>query len=80
MKKLTLNLLTLCIAAIVLSSCGGLSKMAENSSTVKYEVSPSPLETHGGEVEVTIKTSFPEKYFNKKAVVTATPVIKYEGG
>jgi len=80
MKKLTLNLLTLGVAAIVLSSCGGLSKMVENSSTVKYDVTPSPLETHGGEVEVTIKTSFPEKYFNKKAVVIATPVLKYEGG
>lgn len=54
--------------------------MVENSSTVKYDVQPSPLETHGGEVEVTISTTFPEKYFNKKAVVTATPVIKYEGG
>lgn len=54
--------------------------MVENSSTVGYDVTPSPLETHGGEVEVTIKTTFPEKYFNKKVVVTATPIIKYEGG
>jgi tetratricopeptide (TPR) repeat protein len=80
MKKLTLNLLTLGVAAIVLSSCGGISKMVENSPSVKYEVNPSPLETHGGEVEVTVKTTFPEKYFNKKVVVTATPIIKYEGG
>ncbi len=80
MKKLTLNLLTLGVAAVVLSSCGGLNKMVENSSTVDYDVQPSPVETHGGEVEVTIKTTFPDKYFNKKAVVTATPVLKYEGG
>jgi Flp pilus assembly protein TadD len=80
MKKLTLNLLTLGVAAIVLSSCGGINKMVENSSAVKYEVKPSPLETHGGEVQVTIKTTFPEKYFNKKVVVTATPILKYEGG
>ncbi len=80
MKKLTLNLMTLGVAALVLSSCGGLNKMVENSSTVDYNVQPSPLETHGGEVAVTIKTSFPEKYFNKKAVVVATPVLKYEGG
>lgn len=80
MKKLTLNLMTLGVAAIVFSSCGGLNKMVENSSTVNYDVQPSPLETHGGEVEVTIKTTFPEKYFNKKAVVVATPVLKYEGG
>jgi Flp pilus assembly protein TadD len=54
--------------------------MVDNAETVNYEVTPSPLETHGGEVEVTIKTTFPEKYFNKKAVVEATPVVKYEGG
>jgi Flp pilus assembly protein TadD len=35
---------------------------------------------HAGEVQLTIKTVFPEKYFNKKAVVVATPVLKYEGG
>jgi hypothetical protein len=80
MKKLTLNLLTLGVAAIVLSSCGGINKMVENSNAVKYEVKPSPLETHGGQVELTIKTTFPEKYFNKKATVVATPVLKYEGG
>jgi Flp pilus assembly protein TadD len=80
MKKLTLNLFTLGVAAIVLSSCGGLTKMVENSPTVKYDVKPSPLETHAGQVEVTVKTTFPEKYFNKKAVVTATPILKYEGG
>jgi tetratricopeptide (TPR) repeat protein len=80
MKRLTLNLLTLGVAAFVLSSCGGINKMVENSSTVKYEVKPSPLETHAGQVEVTIKTTFPEKYFNKKATVVATPVLKYEGG
>jgi tetratricopeptide (TPR) repeat protein len=80
MKKIKLNLLTLGVASIILSSCGGLNKMVENSKTVKYEVIPSPLETNGGEVAVTIKTTFPEKYFNKSAVVTATPILKYEGG
>ncbi len=80
MKRLKLNLLTLGVVSIILSSCGGLNKMVENSKTVKYEVQPSPLETNGGEVAVTIKTTFPEKYFNKKAVVTATPILKYEGG
>lgn len=80
MKKLTLNLLKLGVAAIVLSSCGGLTKMVDNAPTVKYDVKPSPLETHAGQVEVTVKTTFPEKYFNKKAVVTATPILKYEGG
>jgi tetratricopeptide (TPR) repeat protein len=80
MKNFKLNLLLFAVAAFALSSCGGLSKMVENASAVDYNVQPSPLETHGGEVEVTINTTFPEKYFNKKAIVTATPVLKYDGG
>lgn len=54
--------------------------MRDNASEVDYEVTPNPLEMHAGEVQVTVKTVFPEKYFNKKAVVVATPVLKYEGG
>ncbi len=80
MKNLKLNLLLIAVTAFALSNCGGLSKMVDNANSVSYDVKPSPLETHGGEVEVTINTTFPEKFFNKKAVVTATPVLKYEGG
>ena len=81
MKKIKRNYLTsVVVAAFLLSSCGGLNKMVDKSSDVSYQVQPSPLEMHAGEVEVTIDTRFPEKYFNKKAVVTATPVLKYEGG
>ncbi len=71
---------SIAIAALVFSSCGGLNKMVENATDVSYDVQPSPLETHAGEVEVTINTRFPEKYFNKKAIVEATPVVKYNGG
>lgn len=54
--------------------------MKDNAAQVSYEVTPNPLEMNGGEVQVTIKTQFPEKYFNKKAVVVATPYLKYESG
>jgi tetratricopeptide (TPR) repeat protein len=80
MKNLKLNLLLIAAATIVLSSCGGLSKMVDNANSIDYKVQPSPLETHGGDVEVTINATFPEKYFNKKAIVTATPVLQYDGG
>ena len=33
-----------------------------------------------GQVPATINGQFPEKYMKKKAVVTVTPVLKYEGG
>jgi tetratricopeptide (TPR) repeat protein len=81
MKKIKRNYLTsIIVAAFLLSSCGGLNKMVDKSSDVSYQVQPNPLEMHAGEVQVTINTKFPEKYFNKKAVVVATPVLKYEGG
>ncbi|MCK4880226.1 MAG: tetratricopeptide repeat protein [Bacteroidales bacterium] len=68
------------LAAAVLSSCGGLNKMVKDSNLVSYQVTPEVLEMHGGEVDMTVKVNYPVKYFNKKAVVTLTPVLRYEGG
>jgi tetratricopeptide (TPR) repeat protein len=70
----------LILAAAVLSSCSGLNKMKKNSNLVKYEVTPKVLETHAGVVTVTIKGTYPAKYFDKKTTVTATPVLTYTGG
>ena len=81
MKKTRLNYLTIIvIAALFLSGCAGLTKMRDNATTVTYKVTPDPLHAHAGEVKVNGDVNFPEKYFNKKAVVVATPVLKYEGG
>jgi tetratricopeptide (TPR) repeat protein len=68
------------LAAAVLSSCGGLNKMVKDSNLVNYKVTPEVLEMHGGEVDLTVDVNYPAKYFNKKAVVTITPVVRYEGG
>jgi tetratricopeptide (TPR) repeat protein len=68
------------LAAAVLSSCGGLNKMVKDSSLVGYQVTPEVLEMHGGEVDYKVDVNYPAKYFNKKAVVTLTPVLRYEGG
>ena len=70
----------LILAAALLSSCSGLNKMKKNSNLVKYEVTPKVLEAHAGMVNVTIKGTFPAKYFDKKTTVTATPVLTYAGG
>ena len=74
-KKLYLPLLLAVVA--VLSSCS--SKMGELSSDY-FTVTPQVLEAVGGKVPATINGKFPEKYFNKKAVVEVTPVLKWEGG
>jgi hypothetical protein len=54
--------------------------MKKNASLINYDVVPEVLETHAGTVEVTIKGTFPEKYFDKNTVLEATPVLTYEGG
>lgn len=79
MKKISI-LLTFIAAMFLVISCGGPQKMADKASLVKYKVTPSPLETHGGKVAVAIDVSYPEKYFHKKAIVTATPFLKYAAG
>jgi len=68
------------LAAAFLSSCGGVNKMVKEADVVGYSVNPTVLEMHGGTVDATITVKYPAKYFNKKAIVTLTPVLKYEGG
>ena len=74
-KKLYLPLLMACVVA--LTSCS--KKMGELSSDY-FTVTPQVLEAINGEVPATINGKFPEKYFNKKAVVEVTPVLKWDGG
>ena len=75
LKKLSF-LLSL-IAVVLFSSCG--SKMKGLSSEY-FTVTPQVLEVIGGEIPVTIDGKFPEKFFKKKAVLTVTPVLKWDGG
>ena len=43
-------------------------------------MTPGVLEVVGSEIPATIDGRFPAKFFNKKSVLTITPVLKYEGG
>ena len=70
----------LILAATLMSGCSGLNKMKKNADLIQYEVTPEVLESHAGLVDVTIKGNFPEKYFDKKTTLTATPVLTYAGG
>ena len=69
--------LVMSLAAVAaLSSCKKLGDLSADNFTV----TPTPLEAIAGQVPATINGKFPEKYMKKKAVVTVTPVLKYEGG
>lgn len=75
-KKYLLPFLVLA-AIVTFSSCSNkLKPLAQEY--IKAE--PLPLEAIGGQVPVTINATFPAKWFNKKAVVTVTPVLRYAGG
>ncbi len=64
-------------AVLAFSSCSNKLKPL----TEEYiKAVPQPLEAIGGQVPVTINATIPAKWFNKKAVVTATPVLRYNGG
>ncbi|MDR2679811.1 MAG: hypothetical protein LBC47_03270, partial [Tannerella sp.] len=75
-KKIFMPFLVLA-AIVTFSACSGkLTPLSEQY--IKAE--PQPLEVTGGEIPVTISATFPAKWFNKKAVVTVTPVLRYATG
>lgn len=61
---------------MVLSSC---SKNMTALDPSMFKCNPNPLEVKGGKIDATITGTFPVKYFTKKATVTVTPVLKFEG-
>ncbi len=60
--------------AILSTSCSNKLKPLDQNN---FNVTPSPIETVGNKIPVTINGTFPEKWFHKNAIVTITPVLKY---
>jgi tetratricopeptide (TPR) repeat protein len=80
MKQINLKPLGLFVlATVMLSGCASLQKMKKNANLINFKTTPEVLETNAGTVDVAIDGKFPAKYFIKKAVMVATPVLKYEG-
>lgn len=63
-----------------LPGCGGLGKMDKAIEELNLKMDPEPLIVQGGQVELSLSGTFPEKYFAKKAIIEATPVLVWEGG
>ena len=80
MKNLFKMSLVLTMTVVLLSSCNCFKKMAKNREDVQLTCTPEVLVLNNGKVDADIKVTFPEKYYNAKAVVKVTPVIVFEGG
>lgn len=68
------------LSGLMLAACGGLGKMEKYIEELGASATPNPLEVHGDSIELSITGKYPEKYFHKKVVVEATPVVVYPGG
>lgn len=77
-QKFNLFLSMLALVAVLATSCG--KKNFSPLAGSLFTANPSPLELVGTKVPVTVDGRFPAKWFDKNAVVTVTPVLKYEGG
>lgn len=71
-----LTITAVMLISILWSSCS--SNLKPLSSNL-FNANPSPLEVVGTKVPVTVSGTFPEKWFNKNAVVEITPVLKFDG-
>ena len=68
------------MAAIAFTSCNCFNQMAKNQDEVKITCTPEVLALNNGKVEADITVTFPQYYFNKKAVIKVTPVMVFGGG
>ena len=75
-KKIFMPILAMATIFALASCAGKLKPLSEQY----VKADPQPLEAVGGEVPVTISITYPAKWFNKNAVVTITPVLRYETG
>ncbi|MCQ2312919.1 MAG: tetratricopeptide repeat protein [Paludibacteraceae bacterium] len=62
------------IAVAMLTACSNALPSPED-----VKVNPSPLELVGSTVNADITGTFPVKKFNRKGILTVTPVLKYNG-
>lgn len=81
MKTTTFKVFSLfTLIGLLVSGCGGLGNMEKHIEELGAKVEPEPLIVCGDSVEINVTGNFPPKYFHKKVVVEATPVLIYGSG
>ena len=78
--KVTKLLFVVSCSALILAGCG-FGKMVPRYPEVKVTLNdPANLETKGGKVAYNVQGTIPPKYLKKKATMTFTPTVEYDGG
>ena len=80
MKNFMKIALAFAAAALTMTSCNCFKKMAKHQDEVSIACTPEVLVLNNGKVAADITVTFPESYFNQKAVLKVTPVMVFEGG
>ncbi len=71
----SINIVLALAGAVALTSCGKMGALSADNFTV----TPNPMETNGGKVDVTINGKFPQKYMIAQSRGNRYPVMKYAG-
>ena len=79
MKK-GIKLFSAAILGLAAVACSSPEKMAEMAESVTVKCEPAVLEVVAGEIDATVTVTYPEDYFNAKAILEVTPVVVFEGG
>ena len=66
----------LMLVVLTMSGCSKLGQLSKEN----FAVTPEPLEATDGKVLAVVGGRFPTNYMKKKAVITITPELRYEGG
>ena len=78
MKKNFRVILLACFVGLLVAGCG-LGKMVPRYPEVSIKLDNENLENRGGQVAYQVKGTIPPKYMKKKATMTVTPTIEYNG-
>ena len=67
-----------CFVGLLVAGCG-LGKMVPRYPEVSIKLDNENLENRGGQVAYQVKGTIPPKYMKKKATMTVTPTVEYNG-
>ena len=76
----SIRLMAAALITLSMVACASAEQMAKMANNVKVNCDPAVLEAVAGTVDANLTVTYPEKYFNPKAILTVTPVVVYDGG